>query len=102
MAAELLDDHDTMLLQEAGNADSAIKSTSNISCSFVSPNFTAFTCDHVVSAHKLLFSAYHSDLRDLSWIFAISHVLPARRAASLEESRKNYATLYQQVWMCSF
>jgi chromosome transmission fidelity protein 1 len=56
VAAELLGEkyRNGDLLRDAQAADEAAKSTNKVSCSFVTPNFTAFTCDHVVPASNVL------------------------------------------------
>lgn len=56
VAAELLGENCSTVLQESRRADaeSSKTFTKNCSNSFVSPSFTAFTCDHVVPSSQVL------------------------------------------------
>ena len=53
VAAELLGGQQA-LLEEAASADQQMKQSNQVSSTFISPLFTAFSCDHVVSPSNVL------------------------------------------------
>jgi len=53
VASELLGSH-ANVVRDAAKADSDMEATMDVSCSSISPSFTAFACDHVVSSSNTL------------------------------------------------
>jgi chromosome transmission fidelity protein 1 len=68
VAAELLGDHPS-LLHQAEDADAAMEDMSEVSKSFMSPIFTAFTCDHVVPSSNVLLQFWAQGVTGISLDF---------------------------------